>query len=86
MSPTVDIEQFRADLYAVLAEVAELPAERIRGSLRLNEDLQLDSLKRIEVVSYISDKYEFEPDVDTLMELRTVDDVISLMETYLRGP
>jgi acyl carrier protein len=62
-----------------------LPVDRIHGALRLNEDLQLDSLKRIEVVSRISDKYEFEPEIDTIMELRTVDDIIRLMEEHLRG-
>ncbi len=81
----VDIEQFRAELYPVLAEVSGLPVERIEGALRLNEDLNLDSLKRIEVVSCISEKYEFDPDVDTLMELHTVDDVIRLMEEHQRG-
>jgi acyl carrier protein len=83
--PTVDIEQFRAELYPVLAELSDLPVDRIHGALRLNEDLQLDSLKRIEVVSRISDKYEFEPEIDTIMELRTVDDIIRLMEEHLRG-
>ena len=62
------------------------PASRwsgIDGTLRLDEDLQLDSLKRIEVVSRVSEKYEFDPDVDTILELRTVDDVIRLMEELL---
>jgi acyl carrier protein len=78
-----DSEQYRADLYPALAEVAGLPVERIEGSLRLSEDLNLDSLKRIEVVSMISEKYAFDPDVETLMELRTVDDVIRLMNEHL---
>ena len=82
---TVNTEQFRAELFFILAEVSGLPVERIGGALRLNEDLNLDSLKRIEVVSHISEKYEFDPDVETIMELRTVDDVIRLMEERLRG-
>jgi acyl carrier protein len=81
---TVDTKQLRADLYPILAEIAELPLEQIVGSLRLDEDLHLDSLKRIEVVSRISEQHDFDPDVDTLMELRTVDDVIRLMEEKLR--
>lgn len=81
---TVDADQLRTDLYPILAEVSGRPLERIDGALRLDEDLQLDSLKRIEVVSRISEKYEFDPDVDTILELRTVDDVIQLMEKLLR--
>jgi acyl carrier protein len=79
----VDARQLRADLYPILAEVAGLPLERIDGSLRLDEDLNLDSLKRIEVVSRLSEKHAFDPDVDTILELCTVDDVIRLMEAHL---
>jgi acyl carrier protein len=82
---TVDAEQLRDDLYPILAEVAGLPLERIEGALRLNEDLSLDSLKRIELVSRVSEKYEFDPDVDTILQLRTVDDIVRLMEVHLRG-
>jgi acyl carrier protein len=81
---TVDMAQLRADLCPILAEIAGWPVEQIVGSLRLDEDLHLDSLKRIEVVSRISEHYDFDPDVDALMELRTVDDVIRLMAAQLR--
>jgi acyl carrier protein len=81
---TVDVEQFRAELYPILAEFSGLPVARIAGGLRLNDDLHLDSLKRIELVACISDKFAFDPDVDTLMELRTVDDIVRLVEERLR--
>jgi acyl carrier protein len=81
----VDPEQLRADLYPLLAEVTGLPVENIAGGLLLNEDLNLDSLRRIELVARVSEKYAFDPDVDTIMELRTVDDVVRLMEEYLRA-
>jgi acyl carrier protein len=77
-----DLEQFRADLHAELARLAQRPVESITGSLRLDEDLFLDSLKRIEALSTLSDKYEFDPDMDTVMELRTVDDIVRLAQAY----
>jgi acyl carrier protein len=80
---SVDTEQLRADLYPLLAEVTGLPVERMAGGLLLNEDLNLDSLKRIELVARVSEKYAFDPDVDTIMELRTVDDIIRLMVQQL---
>ena len=82
---SVDTKQLRSDLYPILAEVAGVPVEHIAGALLLSEDLSLDSLKRIEVVSRLSEKYEFDPDVETILELRTVDDVVRLMEEHLRG-
>ena len=81
---TVDTDELRAYLYPILAEVTGLPVKSIGGGLLLDEDLSLDSLKRIELVARVSDTYEFDPDVDTIMELRTVDDVIRLMEEHLR--
>ncbi len=81
---TVDTEQLRAYLYPILAEVTGLAVAGITGGLRLDEDLSLDSLKRIELVARVSEKYAFDPDIDTIMELRTVDDIIGLMAEYLR--
>jgi acyl carrier protein len=81
---TVDPEKLRADLYPLLGEVTGLPVQSITGNLLLNEDLNLDSLKRIELVARVSEQYAFEPDVDTIMELRTVDDIVRLMAEHLR--
>jgi len=83
---TVETEKLRAALYPLLVEVTGIPMEQLAGHLRLSEDLSLDSLKRVELVSRISEQYDFNPDVDTLMELRTVDDILRLMEEHLRRP
>jgi len=83
--PPPDLDELRADLHAALARAAGVPPEGIEDQLRLDEDLSLDSLKRIEALSYVSDKYGLDPDVDSIMELRTVGDVVRLAEAHLRG-
>ncbi len=82
----MDTKELRADLYPILADVCGVPVERIEGSLRLIEDLSLDSLKRIEVLSRLSEKYEnaLDPDVEAILALGTVDDIVRLAEEHLR--
>jgi acyl carrier protein len=83
---TIDLRQFREDVYAVLAKLSRTPVERIAGNHRLGEDLNLDSLKRMEALSRICDKYDLEPDVEKAMEFQTVDDILRLTESDLRQP
>lgn len=58
----------------------DLPGE-IRDDDRLRDDLGLDSLHSMELLSEVTEKYEVDVDVEQLNDVRTVGDVV----TFLTG-
>ncbi len=79
----IDRETFLADLYALLAKLAELDVSQIKPSDLLREDLGLDSLKSMELLSRISEQYDIDVDLEDLIEIDTVDDIVKFLESYI---
>ncbi len=76
-------EQLKAEIFEVLSKLSDTPVNKIKMTDHLSHDLSLDSLKRMEALSRISDKYNLDPDLESAMEIETVEHVINLMEKYL---
>ena len=72
-------ERTRGVTLALLAEISETDPSTIRGDLRLREDLGLDSLQSLELLSGISEKLKIDLDIDRAMGIRTVDDACSFV-------
>jgi acyl carrier protein len=53
-------QQLRTDLLEVLSKLAGLETDKISDDDRLREDLGLDSLQSMELLSRISDQYELD--------------------------
>jgi acyl carrier protein len=51
---------------------------------RLRDDLGLDSLHSMELLSEITEKYQVDVDPEELQDVRTVGDVVSFLGTLLR--
>lgn len=73
-------EQPRVRTIASIAEIAEVDAASIRGTQRLREDLGMDSLSSLELLSTISERLAIDIDVEDAMEIRTVDDACAFVE------
>ena len=73
-------EQFKTDLFSVLAKLSDTPATNIKPTDRLMEDLMLDSLNRMEALSRVADQYDLDPDLDKVMGVKTVQDVLDVMD------
>ncbi len=84
MSETIE-EQFRIDLLDILSKLVGLEPDKIKNADRLREDLGLDSLQSMELLSRISDKYELDLEVEDVMNVVTVDDVIKQLAELLRS-
>ncbi len=72
-------EQSRQVTLALLAEIAEANPLEIRGDQKLREDLGLDSLQSLELLSCIGEKLKIELDIDKAMDIRTVDDACAFV-------
>ncbi len=79
----VDSETIRKDFIAIIARLSGRKPEEIGEGDRFREDLGFDSLKSMEAISRISELYDFDPDLDDVMELQTVIEVIGYLEKKL---
>ena len=75
--------QIRTDLLDILSKLAGLEADQIKIDDRLREDLGLDSLQSMELLSRISDKYELDLEVEDVMDVETVGDVVKQLAEVL---
>jgi acyl carrier protein len=77
-------DQIKADLEAIVRRIRP----DLKGSLtdgdRLREDLGLDSLHSMELLSAITEKYEVDVDVEEVQDVKTVGDVIAVLTRVMQ--
>lgn len=64
---------------SLVAEIREIDRDRISGSSRLREDLGMDSLSSLELLSAISEETGVDLPIEDAMSLSTVDDACALV-------
>ena len=78
-------EQLRSDLLKTLSKLAGIEMGQIKSEDRLREDLGLDSLQSMELLSRISDLYELDLEVEDVMDVETVEDVVTKLYEYIKS-
>jgi len=78
-------QQIRIDLLDILTKLAGVNPAQIKDSDRLREDLGLDSLQSMELLSRISDRYELDLEVEDVMDVQTVGDVVKELSNFMRS-
>lgn len=79
-------ESIPEEISSALARLARMPANQIRRKSRLDTDLGLDSLTRLDLLLLLEARLgQTIPDA-MLANLRTVGDVVTLIETFHAGP
>ena len=73
---------------AVAGRLLDLPAERLTGDTRFDEDLGLDSLTRVEVALALEDVFDVELPEEVVTALDTVDDLVDavLLQASVHAP
>ena len=74
-------EELRKDIEDIIRRVRPENKGEIMGTDRLREDLGLDSLQSMELLSAVTEKYDLEPDPDQAQELKTVDEVVAFLQS-----
>lgn len=70
---------------ALLAEIAEIEAQTLRGSERLREDLGLDSIGSLELLATIASELKLDLEVEDAMEIHTVEDACVFIDRQYRA-
>ncbi len=81
----IDQQQLRTDVIEILSNLVGIGAEKITDQDRLREDLGLDSLQSMELLSRVSDQYELDLEVEDVMDVETVGDVIHQLVEYIQA-
>ena len=71
-------------LREVMATRLGVPAEQMALDVRLVEDLGLDSLDAVELGIAVERRFDIDVPEEELVQLRTVGDVVELIERHLR--
>ena len=78
-------EQLRADLVQIVGVLTNLKPTDVQDAQRLREDLGLDSLQSMELLSRISDKYMLDLDMEDVMGLQTVGQMLSQLFLFVQN-
>jgi len=65
----------------LLAEICETEAAAIASEQRLREDLGMDSLQSLELLSCVSEALKIDLDIEEAMTIRTVEDACAFVRT-----
>jgi acyl carrier protein len=81
--PRVEPQQIKQEVETIIRRIRPENKNEIRDSDRLREDLGLDSLHSMELLSAVTEKYEVDVDVEQLQDVRTVGDVVAFLSKLL---
>jgi len=70
----------RTSTLSILAEIAEIDVQKLRGTDRLREDLGMDSLSSLELISSLGDELRLDLQIEDAMDIRTVEDACAFVE------
>jgi len=81
----VERKQVADKVYSIVAELTSSSPGQIKGGDRLREDLGLDSMQSMELLSRVSEEFEIDPDMEKVMKLATVDEVVNVLSDHLNA-
>lgn len=77
----------RAELHrrtvALIADILEIEPSAVSGAERLREDLGMDSLGSLELLSSLSAELRVDLDAEAAMDIETVDDAVDFVAAHL---
>lgn len=80
---TATPEAIRKDVDDIIRRIRPDFKGEISNGDRLREDIGLDSLHAMELLSAVTEKYEIDVDIEEVQEVKTVGDVVAFLQTSL---
>ena len=80
MSPEVSLE---TRVHKILSDLTAIPPEKIHPQDRLREDLGLDSVGSMELLSMLAEEFDIQVEMEEAMEATSVELVVSLARDRL---
>jgi len=78
-------EERRTFIIHAIAEILEIEPEGIQGESQLREDLGMDSLASLELLSTISREMNVDLEMEEAMDIATVNDACVFVERHLEA-
>lgn len=66
------------EILEIVATVLQIPADQIDPQGRFDEDYGMDSLRALEILAEVENKYHITLDPENLMKMTCVDEVVRL--------
>lgn len=76
-------DTLRNDVDEIIRRIRPDFKGEIKNADRLREDIGLDSLHAMELLSAVTEKYEIDVDIEEVQEVKTVGDVVSFLTTAM---
>jgi acyl carrier protein len=77
-----EINKMTEEVKAIIGKVARINSAMITNTASLRDELNVDSLLAIQIVSLIEEKYQIKIDEVEIFNVDTVDEIVELIQEY----
>lgn len=78
-----DTQPTEVRIRRILSDLTAIPPEKIRGADRLREDLGLDSVGSMELLSMLAEEFDIQVEMEEAMAATSVDGVVRLANSRM---
>jgi len=83
--PDIDAQNLEQELREIIAKIVEIDPKEIGLNVNFVEDLGMDSMMALEILSSMEKKYKIQVPEEKLSRLRNLKDAIDLTKEYLKA-
>lgn len=77
-------EQIRKEIKKKVAEITEIPEEKLKEEAKFVEDLGVDSMMALEIVASIEKKYKVVIPEEEIPKIRSLQEIYGLLEKLIK--
>lgn len=76
---------FETTIVRMVAELSATRVEQIKATDRLREDLGLDSVSSMELLSMLAERFDLDVEMEDAMSVTTVQGVVDMARNHMAG-